>query len=87
MARTAMIRARVELRAEREAEAGFEETGLLVSEACELFHREAVMRRRLRFAAGIPNRETRAAVRRVRARKGLIKYDSLEDFRKEMNSA
>ena len=32
----------------------------------------------------IPNEETLAAIRRVRAREGLIKYDSLDDFREDM---
>ena len=37
-----------------------------------------------RGASWIPNAETLAAVRRVRAREGLIKYDSLDDFRRDM---
>lgn len=37
-----------------------------------------------RGASRIPNAETLAAIRRVRAREGLVKYDSLDDFRKDM---
>lgn len=39
------------------------------------------------FKRGVPetlNEETRAAIRRMRAREGLIKYDSLDDFREDM---
>lgn len=37
-----------------------------------------------RGASRIPNAETLAAIRRVRAREGLVKYDSWDDFRKDM---
>ena len=45
------------------------------------------MRRGLPFAAKIPNEETLAAVRRARARKGLVEYDSLEEFQEDMQNA
>lgn len=85
MARTPVIRVRNKTGQKHEAEDAFEETGLLVSEACGLFRQEAVAPCRPSFAERIPNKETRAAIRRVRARKGLIRYDSLEDFRKDMD--
>lgn len=87
MAKTVMIRARIEPGLKREAEVVFGELGLSVSEAFNLFCRQVVMHRGLPFAVEIPNEETLAAIQRVHARKGLIKYDSWEDFRKEMNSA
>lgn len=37
-----------------------------------------------RGTSWIPDAETLAAIRRVRAREGLVKYDSLDDFRKDM---
>lgn len=87
MAKTAMIRAWIDPGLKREAEVVFGELGLSVSEAFNLFCRQVVMHRGLPFAAEVPNEETLAAIRRVRARESLIKYDSFEDFRKEMNSA
>lgn len=44
------------------------------------------MRRGLPFAVKIPNEEMLAAVRRVRAREGLVEYGSFEDFREEMGT-
>ena len=86
MTKTTTIRVRAKPRRKREAEDAFEEIGLLVSEACELFCREDIVRRRLRPVERIPNKETLAAVRRVRARVGLVEYGSFEDFRKEMRA-
>lgn len=86
MTKTATIRVRARPGRKREAEDAFEEIGLLVSEACELFCREDIARRRLRSVERIPNEETRAAVRRVRAGEGLVEYGSFEDFRKDMEA-
>ena len=86
MTKTAIIRVRAKPGRKREAENAFEEIGLLVSEACELFCREDIARRRLRPVERIPNKETRAAVRRVRAGEGLVEYGSFEDFRKDMEA-
>jgi len=87
MAKTALIRARIEPDLKREAESVFGKLGLSVSEAFNLFCRQVVMHRGLPFAVEIPNEETLAAIQRVHAREGLVKYDSFEDFEKEMNSA
>ncbi len=87
MAKTETIRARIEPDLKREAESVFAKLGLSVSEAFNLFCRQVVMRRGLPFAVEIPNEETLAAVRRVRAREGLVEYDSFEDFQEDMKSA
>ena len=87
MAKTETVRARIEPELKREAERVFAELGLSASEAFTLFCREAVMRRGLPFAVEVPNGETLAAVRRVRAREGLVEYGSFEDFREDMKNA
>ena len=87
MAKTETIRARVEPELKREAERVFAELGLSASEAFTLFCRQVVMRRGLPFAVEAPNEDTLAAVRRVRAREGLVAYGSFEDFREDMKSA
>lgn len=84
MASTLAVRVWNKTGQKREAGDAFEEISLLVSEACDLFRQEAIAHCRPSFAERIPNKETRAAIRRVRARKGLVRYDSLEDFRKDM---
>ena len=86
MAKTETIRARVEPELKREAESVFVKFGLLVSETFNLFRLQVVMRRGLLFAVKIPNEETLAAVRRMRAREGLVEYGSFEDLRKEMGT-
>lgn len=87
MAKTETIRARIEPDLKREAESIFGKLGLSVSEAFNLFCHQVVMHRGLPFAVEIPNEETLAAVRRVRAREGLVEYDSFEDFREDMKRA
>ena len=84
MAKIETTRARIEPELKREAERVFAELGLSASEAFALFCRQVVVRRGLPFAAEIPNEETLAAVRRVRAREGLVEYGSFEDFREDM---
>ena len=84
MAKTETIRAKIEPALKREAESVFAELGLSASEAFALFCRQVVMHRGLPFAAAIPNEETLAAIRRVRAREGLVEYDSFEDFQEDM---
>ena len=86
MAKTETIRARVEPALKRETEEVFRKLGLLMSEAFDLFCRKVVMRRGLPFAFEIPNEEMLAAVRRARAREGLVEYGSFEDFREEMGT-
>ena len=55
--------------------------------ACNFLYRQVVVRHELPFTAMIPNKKTLSAIQRVRAREGLVKYDSFEDFKKEMDSA
>ncbi|HEY4944169.1 MAG TPA: type II toxin-antitoxin system RelB/DinJ family antitoxin [Rhizomicrobium sp.] len=78
MAKSEMIRARVEPDLKEEAESILTELGLSPTEAVTLFYRQVAMRKGLPFEVRIPNAKTKKALRDARARKGLGKRMSLE---------
>lgn len=81
MAKTDMIRARVEPGLKREAEAVFSTLGLTATEAIRLFYRQVTLQHGLPFAVKIPNVATREALRQAAEREDLTEYDSLDDLR------
>ena len=85
MAKTAMIRARVEPELKQQAEKYFSALGLSTTEAITLFYRQVTVHRGLPFAVRIPNDETIAAMRQARDREGLDEYSSLEDMKAELD--
>ena len=74
MAKTAMIRARVEPELKQEAEKVFTTLGLSPTEAITLFYKQTALHNGLPFALRIPNEETLAAIRQVESGKGLSTY-------------
>lgn len=78
MAKTAMIRARVEPELKVEAESVLEALGLSPTEAITLFYKQVTLRRGLPFAVKVPNRATRAALRDAEAGKNLKRWKSLD---------
>ena len=58
MAKTAMIRARVEPELKQEAEKVFAKLGLTATEAIRLFYRQTALHNGLPFELRIPNEET-----------------------------
>ncbi|MCY3664530.1 MAG: type II toxin-antitoxin system RelB/DinJ family antitoxin [Gemmatimonadetes bacterium] len=78
MAKTKMIRVRVEPEIKSQAEEIFSELGLSPTEAITLFYTQVTLHRGLPFAVGIPNAETIGALRQVRAGEGLTEYDDLD---------
>ena len=84
MAKTEMIRARVEPGLKREAEGYFSALGLSTTEAITLFYRQVTMHRGLPFEVRIPNDETIEALRQARDREGLDEYPGLEDLKAEL---
>ena len=78
MAKTEMIRVRVEPEIKSQAEEIFSELGLSPTEAITLFYTQVTLHRGLPFAARIPNAETIEALRQVRTGKGLTEYDDLD---------
>ena len=78
MAKTEMIRVRVEPELKSQAEAVFSELGLSATEAITLFYTQVALHRGLPFAVKIPNAETIESLRQARTGEGLTKYADLE---------
>ena len=81
MAKTEMIRARVEPELKSQAEEVFSGLGLSPTEAITLFYRQVTLHHGLPFAVKVPNAETIAALKRARAGEGLTEYADLEDLK------
>lgn len=81
MAKTDMIRARVEPALKDEAEAVFSQLGLSATEAIRLFYKQVTLQHGLPFAVKIPNAKTREALRQAHERENLTEYDSLDDLK------
>lgn len=81
MAKTDMIRARVEPDLKREAEAVFSWLGLSATEAIRLFYKQVTLQHGLPFAVKIPNAETREALRQAYEREDLTEYECLDDLK------
>jgi len=71
MAKTAMIRARMEPELKQEAEELLAEVGLSPTEAIRLFYRQVSLHKGLPFDVRVPNATTRAAAEQARGRKRL----------------
>ncbi len=86
MAKTETVRARVEPRLKRDAEAVLKKVGLTSSEAITLFYRQIELAQGLPFPVRVPNKVTRRAIVGVRARKGVESFDSVEAWAKKARS-
>lgn len=78
MAKTEMIRARVEPALKAKAEGVLEHLGLTPTEAITLFYRQVTLHRGLPFPVRIPKAATRKAMREARSGKGLTEWRSVE---------
>ena len=81
MAKTEMIRARVEPELKSQTEEVFSGRGLSPTEAITLFYRQVMLHHGLPFAVKVPNAETIAALRQARAGEGLTDYADLKDLK------
>jgi DNA-damage-inducible protein J len=81
MAKTEMIRARVEPGLKREAETLFSELGLTTTEAITLFYKQVTVHRGLPFDVRLPNAETIEALQQAQDGEGLTEYRSLVNLR------
>ena len=79
MAKSAMIRARVE--PEQQAEEILSNLGLSPTAAITLFYRQVALQYGLPFSVRLPNPETVEALRQAQAREGLTEYGDLEDLK------
>ena len=85
MAKTGMIRARVEPDLKRQAEELFSELGLEATEAITLFYKQVTVHRGLPFDVRMPNAETIEALQQARDGEGLTEYASLEDLKARLD--
>ncbi len=82
MAKTEMIRARVEPELKRGAETVFKALGLSPTEAITLFYKQVTLRRGLPFVIKIPNLETREAMRQALEGEDLTEWPDLEALKR-----
>jgi DNA-damage-inducible protein J len=80
MAKSAMIRARVEANLKADAEAVLDALGLTASDAIGLFYQQVAMRKGLPFDVAIPNEATRRAMRDVEQERGLTRYKDTQEM-------
>ena len=85
MAKTEMIRARVEPEVKREAEELFSALGLSVTEAITLFYKQVAIHRGLPFPMRIPNAATASALQEARTGKGITTYANLDELKREFD--
>ncbi len=81
MAKTAMIRARLEPELKRDAETVFSMLGLSPTEAITLFYKQVTLHHGLPFEVKIPNAETREALEQAARQESLTEYASLDGLR------
>jgi DNA-damage-inducible protein J len=84
MGKTETIRARVEPRLKRDAEAVLKKIGLTPSEAITLFLTQVKLTNGLPFPVRMPNAETRRAIREAQERKNLETFESVSDWAKSV---
>jgi len=86
MAKTKMIRARVEPRLKHDAEEVLDKLGMTPTEAITLFYKQVTLYRGLPFPVRIPDAATRKALREARSRKNIESFDTVEACTKEMRT-
>ncbi len=86
MAKSEMIRARVEPGLKRDAEAVLDKLGMTPTEAITLFYKQVTLYRGLPFPVRIPNATTRKALQEARSGKNIESFDSVAAWAKEMRS-
>ncbi len=78
MAKTEMIRARMEPEIKHDAEAVFKALGLSPTEAITLFYRQVSLHNGLPFEVKIPNAESREAMRQAIEGEDLTEWADLD---------
>ena len=81
MAKTEMIRARVEPGLKQEAEEVFSALGLSTTEAITLFYKQVTLHHGLPFEVKIPTAETREALRQAPEKNDLTEYAGLDGLK------
>jgi DNA-damage-inducible protein J len=86
MSKTETVRARVEPRLKRGAEAVLKKVGLTSSEAITLFYKQIELTQGLPFPVRIPNTTTQRAIANARSRKGVETFESVKAWAKKARS-
>ena len=81
MAKTEMIRARVEPDLKVQAERVLRELGLSATDAITLFYKQVVLRQGVPFDLSVPNSETVDALRQTREPDELTEYPSIDELK------
>lgn len=82
MAKTSMIRARIEPSLKEEAESVLDQLGMSPTDAITVFYRQIALQRGLPFEVKLPNRTTRRAMRDAELGRDLIDVEGLEDLKR-----
>ena len=84
--KNATIRARTEEWLKEEVEGVLKELGMTPTEAINLFYNQIRLQRGLPFNVLIPNEETAQVLRDTDEGKNLVKYKTMEDMFKDLDS-
>ncbi len=84
--RNATIRARTEEWLKEEVEGVLKELGMTPTEAINLFYNQIRLQKGLPFNVLIPNEETAQVLRDTDEGKNLVKYNTIEDMFKDLDS-
>ena len=84
MAKTEMIRARVEPELKRSAEAIFETVGLTPTQAITLFYKQVSLRHGLPFEVRVPSAVTVRAMAQARSGRGVKDIGSLDELKADI---
>ncbi|RHX83554.1 type II toxin-antitoxin system RelB/DinJ family antitoxin [Leptospira stimsonii] len=84
MAKTAMIRARVEDNLKKDVENILDHLGLSASEAINIFYHQIKLSKGLPFPVRMPNKVTQKTFEETDKKKGLKSFKSKEDLFKKL---
>ena len=87
MAKTEIVRARVEPELKRDAEAVLRKIGLTSSEAITLFLTQVKLTNGLPFPLRVPNRRTRQAIRQARMGENVETFASVAEWAGKVRSS
>jgi DNA-damage-inducible protein J len=85
MARTAMIRARLEPTLKTNAEKILRQLGMSSTEAITLFYTQVTLRKGLPFDVKLPNQTTLDTFKKTDQDLELNEYDNLDEFMRKIN--
>ena len=84
VAKSAMVRARIEPGLKKQAETMLEQLGLSATTAITMFYRQIVQRRGLPFEVRLPNAATRRAMEAARSGRGVVEANSFDELRNKL---